>query len=68
MTRPTRSLWRSRRLPRLRAPLASPTLAHFCLGLQSLLCPLEGRRPEGVHAQAACWPLSICCPPPAPFS
>ena len=47
MTRPARSLWRSRRLPRLRAPLAVSTLAHFCLGLQSLLCPLEGTRPEG---------------------
>lgn len=47
MTWPTRSLWRSRSLSRLRAPLAAPTLAHFCLGLQSLLCPLEGRGPEG---------------------
>ena len=47
MTRPARSLWRSRHLPRLRAPPATPTLAHFCRGLQNLLCPLEGTRPEG---------------------
>lgn len=53
-----RSLWRSRRLSGPCPPLRA-TLAHFCLGLQSLLCPWKGGGQREVHAQAACWPLSV---------